>query len=217
MNAQAALSRPVIAVLISGGGTTLRNLIEKVQAGRLAVDIKLVISSNPEAGGLCFAQQAGIPAKVVQRRDYPSREEFSRAIFDLCRQAGVDLVVMAGFLKQISVPEDFHLRVLNIHPALIPAFCGKGFYGRRVHEAVLDYGAKITGCTVHFADNEYDHGPVILQKAVPVLDDDTPETLAGRVFEVECEAYPEAINLIVQGRVRVEGRRVYILPAAGTD
>ncbi len=216
MNAQAS-SRPAVAVLISGGGTTLRNLIEKVQAGRLDVDIKLVVSSDPQAGGLRFAQEADIPAEVVQRRDYPSREEFSRAIFDLCRQAGAELVVMAGFLKQISVPEDFTLRVLNIHPALIPAFCGKGFYGRRVHEAVLDYGAKITGCTVHFADNQYDHGPVILQKAVPVLDDDTPETLAARVFEAECEAYPEVLNLIARGRLRVEGRRVRILPAGAAQ
>lgn len=217
MNAPAASSRLACAVLISGGGTTLRNLIEKIRAGRLAADIKLVVSSNAEAGGLRFAREADIPAQVVQRRDYPSRAAFSQAIFDLCRQAGVDVVVMAGFLKQLSIPEDFTLRVLNIHPALIPAFCGKGFYGQRVHEAVLDYGAKITGCTVHFADNEYDHGPVILQKAVPVLDDDTPQTLAARVFAAECEAYPEALNLMAQRRLRVEGRRVRILSAAAAQ
>lgn len=217
MNAPAASSRLACAVLISGGGTTLRNLIEKIRAGRLAAEIKLVVSSNAEAGGLRFAREAGIPAQVVQRRDYPSRAAFSQAIFDLCRQAGVDVVVMAGFLKQLSIPEDFTLRVLNIHPALIPAFCGKGFYGQRVHEAVLDYGAKITGCTVHFADNEYDHGPVVLQKAVPVLDDDTPQTLAARVFAAECEAYPEALNLMAQRRLRVEGRRVRILPAAAVE
>jgi len=119
---------------------------------------------------------------------------------------------MGGFLKRLTIPEDFLNRVTNIHPALLPAFGGEGFYGRRVHEAVLEYGVKITGCTVHFADNQYDHGPIILQKAVPVLDDDTPETLAARVFQAECEAYPEALQLIAEGRLRVEGRRVRILP-----
>ncbi|HID78542.1 MAG TPA: phosphoribosylglycinamide formyltransferase [Planctomycetaceae bacterium] len=201
-----------IAVLISGGGTTLRNLIEKVRAGQLGVEIALVVSSNPQAGGLRYAAEANIPAEVVQRKDFPSREAFSEAVFRLCRRAEVDLVVMGGFLKQLVIPDDFTNRVVNIHPALIPAFCGKGFYGHHVHEAVLEYGVKISGCTVHFTDNEYDHGPVILQRAVPVLDDDTPETLAARVFEAECEAYPEALRLIAAGRVRVEGRRVRVLP-----
>ena len=118
---------------------------------------------------------------------------------------------MAGFLKRVTIAEDFANRVTNIHPGLIPAFCGHGFYGHHVHQAVIDYGAKLSGCTVHFADNQYDHGPVILQRAVPVLDDDTADTLAARVFEAECEAYPEAIQLIAQGRVRVEGRKVRIL------
>ncbi len=120
---------------------------------------------------------------------------------------------MAGFLKRVTIPDDFTNRVVNIHPGLIPAFCGQGFYGQRVHQAVLDYGAKISGCTVHFADNDYDHGPVILQRAVPVLDDDTAKTLAARVFQAECAAYPEAIQLIADGRVRVEGRKVRITAA----
>ena len=119
---------------------------------------------------------------------------------------------MGGFLKRLSIPADFANRVVNIHPALVPSFCGEGFYAHRVHEAVLEYGAKLSGCTVHFADNQYDHGPVILQKAVPVRDDDTPETLAARVFAAECEAYPEALRLIAAGRVSVEGRRVRIRP-----
>jgi len=201
-----------IAVLISGGGTTLRNLIEKIGAGELDVEILLVISSNPDARGLQYASRAGIPSAVVERREFDSRDRFSRAIFDRCRRVGADLVVMGGFLKQVTVPEDFTNRVLNIHPALIPAFCGKGFYGHYVHEAALEYGVKLTGCTVHFADNEYDHGPVILQKAVPVLDDDTPDTLAARVFQAECEAYPEALRLIASGRVSVDGHRVRIAP-----
>jgi phosphoribosylglycinamide formyltransferase 1 len=199
-----------IAVLISGGGTTLRNLIEKIDAGTIRVEIALVIASDPAAGGLKFADAAGIPTAIIQRKSFDSQEDFSTAVFERCRAAQADLVVMGGFLKQLTIPEDFFNRVTNIHPALIPAFCGSGFYGHRVHQAVLDYGAKLSGCTVHFADNHYDHGPVILQKAVPVLNDDTPETLAARVFQAECEAYPEALQLIADGRVRVEGRRVRI-------
>src|SRR5207244_9125607 len=124
-----------------------------------------------------------------------SREESSQCIFDRCREARLDLACLAGFLQLLPVPDDFAGRVMNIHPALIPAFCGKGFYGHRVHEAVLEYGVKVTGCTVHFVDNEYDHGPIILQRSVPVIDDDTHETLAARVFEQECDAYPEEIPL----------------------
>mgnify|MGYP000355141168 CR=1 FL=1 len=199
-----------IAVLISGTGRSLANMIEKIQAGELDCEIRLVISSTPEAKGLGFAEKAAIPAAVLRRGDFPSREEYSRAIFDRVRAAGAELVVLAGFLKQLTIPDDFVHRVVNIHPALIPAFCGKGFYGHHVHEAALAYGVKLSGCTVHFVDNEYDHGPVILQMAVPVLDDDTPDSLADRVFAAECEAYPQALQLIAEGRVRVEGRRVRI-------
>jgi phosphoribosylglycinamide formyltransferase-1 len=201
-----------IVVLVSGGGRTLRNLIRYVDAGRLTIEIPLVISSSPKARGLQFAEDAGIPSAVIQRKAFPSQDAFSRAVFDRCREVGADLVVMGGFLKRITIPEDFTNRVTNIHPALIPSFCGEEMYGHRVHEAVLEYGVKLSGCTVHFADNQYDHGPVILQKAVPVLDDDTPDSLAARVFEAECEAYPEALQLIADGRVTVEGRRVRIAP-----
>ncbi len=213
MNASSSI-RPVrIAVLISGGGTTLRNLIQRIEAGTLDAEILLVVSSTSKAGGLQFAERAGVPSAVVRRKDFHSQDAFSAAIFDRCRQAGVDVVVMGGFLKRVTIPEDFANRVINIHPALIPSFCGEGMYGHFVHEAVLDYGAKVSGCTVHFADNQYDHGPVIAQKAVPVLDDDTPQTLAARVFEAECEAYPEVLNLIAAGRLTVDGRRVRIAPA----
>ena len=209
-----ASSRPLrIAVLISGGGTTLQNLIARIDAGQLSVKIVLVVSSNPNAGGLRYADAAGIPAAVVQRKDFDSQEQFSTVVFDHCRRAGAECVVMGGFLQQMTIPRDFTDRVVNIHPALLPAFGGKGFYGHYVHEAVLEYGVKISGCTVHFADNEYDHGPVILQKTVPVLEDDTPETLAARVFAAECEAYPETLALIAAGRVKVAGRRVRIAPA----
>jgi phosphoribosylglycinamide formyltransferase-1 len=203
------MQRPLrIAVLISGGGTTLRNLIAQRDAGKLPVEIALVISSNPMAGGLDIAADAGIATLVVPRRTgeasgtRQTAEEFRDAIFGPCREAGVDLVVMGGFLKHVPIPPDFENRVVNIHPALIPAFCGHGYYGLRVHEAVLESGAKVTGCTVHFVDNEYDHGPIILQRMVPVLDDDTAETLAARVFETECAAYPEAIRRIAADRIR---------------
>jgi formyltetrahydrofolate-dependent phosphoribosylglycinamide formyltransferase len=201
-----------IVVLISGGGTTLLNLLKEIAAGQLPVEIALVISSSPTARGLRFATEAGIPSAVISLKNFPNQDDFSRAVFDHCRRAGVDLVVMGGFLKRLNIPPDFSNRVVNIHPALVPAFCGDGFYGHRVHEAVLEYGAKLSGCTVHFADNQYDHGPVIVQRAVPVRDDDTPETLAARIFEAECEAYPEALRLIAAGRVTVEGRRVRIKP-----
>lgn len=203
-----------LAVLLSGTGRTLKNLIERIRAGTLDARIRLVISSAPGVKGLEYAAEAAIPAEVLQRKHFPSDEEYSRAIFERVRSAGARHVALAGFLKRLVIPQDFEHRVTNIHPALIPAFCGKGFYGHHVHEAVLAYGCKLSGCTVHFVDNEYDHGPVILQKAVPVLEDDTPDTLAARVFAAECEAYPQALQWIAEGRVRVEGRRVRILGQA---
>jgi phosphoribosylglycinamide formyltransferase-1 len=199
-----------VAVLISGGGTTLRNLLDKIAAGTLHVQIVLVVSSTPKAGGLKFAAEAGIPAAVLERVSFESEESFSQAVFGACRSAKVDIVVMGGFLKHVLIPADFENRVVNIHPALIPAFCGHGFYGHRVHEAVLAAGATVSGCTVHFVDNVYDHGPIILQRSVPVLPGDTPDTLAARVFQAECEAYPEALRLIAAGRVTVASERVQI-------
>lgn len=201
-----------IAVLISGGGTTLRNLIAVHERGALPVEFKLVISSSATAKGVAIAEAAGIPTLVAEKKKLTS-EAYSRDIFDPLRAAGVELVVMGGFLKHVAIPPDFANRVINIHPGLIPAFCGKGMYGHFVHEAVLEYGAKISGCTVHFVDNHYDHGPIVLQRVVPVLDDDTPDALAARVFEAECEALPEALRMIAAGRVTVAGRRVRIRPA----
>jgi phosphoribosylglycinamide formyltransferase-1 len=203
---------PPACVLISGSGRTLRNLIERIAAGRLDLDLRLVISSSGSAGGLQYAADARIPTRVVRGRDCPTDQAMCDSIFAACREAGVQLVVMGGFIKYVPIPSDFQHRVVNIHPALIPAFCGKGFYGLRVHHAALDYGVKVTGCTVHFADDQYDHGPIILQRTLTVHDDDTPETLAARVFAVECEAYPEALQLLAEGRIHVSGRRVQIGP-----
>jgi len=200
-----------LAVLISGGGTTLRNLLERIAAGELPAEVVQVISSNPQAGGLKIAADAGIPTRVIERRGLASYDAFGTAVFAACRSVQSDLVAMAGLLKYAPVPADFTNRVMNIHPALIPAFCGRGFYGLHVHQAVLDYGAKVSGCTVHFVDNQYDHGPIILQHVVSVEEDDTAESLSARVFAAECEAYPEAIRLFAAGRLKVDGRRVRVL------
>jgi phosphoribosylglycinamide formyltransferase-1 len=199
-----------VAVLISGGGTTLRNLIDLRAAGQLPVDFRLVISSNPRARGLEYAVANQIPHQVLVRGNYESVEAYGEAIFSACRAAGVELVVMGGFLKQVAIPPDYVNRVINIHPSLIPAFCGHGFYGHHVHEAVINYGVRLSGCTVHFVDNHYDHGPIILQRSVPVIAEDTPESLAARVFAQECIALPEAIRLFIEGRLQVIGRQVRI-------
>ncbi|MEM8865492.1 MAG: phosphoribosylglycinamide formyltransferase [Planctomycetota bacterium] len=200
-----------IAVLISGSGRTLKNLIERVADDELPVEIALVISSSAKAGGLEHAEAAGIATSVVNRADYASDELFGAAIFSRCRTAGIELVVMAGFLKFTPVPEDFAGRVVNIHPSLIPAFCGQGMYGERVHQAVLDYGAKITGVTIHFVDNEYDHGPIIWQQPVPVFDDDDAASLAERVFAYELDCYPSVLKMIAKGQVSLDGRKVRII------
>jgi phosphoribosylglycinamide formyltransferase-1 len=205
-----------VAVLISGGGTTLKNLLAKIDSDGLPIDVPLVISSSPTAAGLQYAAEADIASQVIRERDFDSTAAFGAAIFAAIRDAGVELVVMGGFLKFLPIPPDFENRVVNIHPGLIPAFCGKGYYGLRVHQAVIDYGAKISGCTVHFVDNEYDHGPIILQRVVEVNDDDTAETLQQRVFEQECEAYPEAIRLFAEGQLKVVDRRVARVQAEGS-
>lgn len=184
-----------LAVLISGSGTTLQNLIDKIDSGKLEATIELVISSRAGVVGLDRARRAGIPAVEVIRKGLTT-EVFGQRIFNKLRSIEVDLVCLAGFLEFLPIPDDFAMRVINIHPSLIPAFSGKGYYGRHVHEAALKAGVKVSGCTVHFADNEFDHGPIILQRVVPVHEHDTPETLAARVFEAECTALPEAIQLI---------------------
>lgn len=199
-----------LAVLISGGGRTLGNFLDLVAADQLPVEIPLVISSSTKAGGLKIAEEAGIATAVFDRGDYASDNDYGNAIFAACREATVDYVAMAGFLKLAPVPEDFARRVVNIHPSLIPAFSGHGMYGHRVHQAVLDYGAKVTGVTVHFVDNEYDNGPIIWQQPVPVFENDTADTLAARVFETEKDAYPHVLRLLATGRVKLAGRKVTI-------
>lgn len=187
-----------IAVLISGGGTTLKNLIDRQQSGDLAVEFRLVVSSRKEAKGLGFAQQSNIPTHIIRRRDFPSSNEHSEAMFAAIHDSGAKLVVMAGYLEHLLIPQAFENRVVNIHPSLIPAFCGQGMYGLHVHQAAVDFGVKISGCTVHYVDNQYDHGPILYQAACPVLPEDTAETLQKRVFALECEALPIVLNKLAE-------------------
>jgi len=199
-----------LAVLLSGGGTTLQNIIDRIGAGELDAAVRCVISSRRTAYGLERAKNHGIPHAVVARKDFPDTHAFNEALWAGIAAYDVDLVVLAGFMCMLEVPKGFENRIMNVHPALIPAFCGKDMYGHFVHEAVLEYGAKVTGATVHFVDSEYDHGPIILQEAVPVLEDDTPDTLAERVQAAERALYPRAIQLFAEGRLRMEGRHARI-------
>ncbi|TWT29884.1 phosphoribosylglycinamide formyltransferase [Blastopirellula retiformator] len=199
-----------VAVLISGGGTTLRNLIEKIATDKLWIKIALVVASTEKAKGQQYAIDGDIPISVVDWKSFDSTDAFSEAVFGGCRAAGVDLVVMGGFLKHVLIPADFENRVINIHPSLIPAFCGEGFYGARVHQAALDYGVKLSGCTIHLVDNHYDNGPVVAQQSVPVLADDDADALAARVFAAECELYPQVLQWFAEGRVTIDGRKVAV-------
>jgi formyltetrahydrofolate-dependent phosphoribosylglycinamide formyltransferase len=202
-----------LAVLLSGGGTTLANLAAKIGAGELDAEVAIAISSNRKAYDKIAARELGIPTHLVARKDHADTEAFSEAIFRIVRDADVDLVCLAGFLSLLSIPDDFAYRVLNIHPALLPAFGGKGMYSHHVHEAVLAAGCKVSGCTVHFADQTYDTGPILVQRSCPVELGDTPDTLAARVFEQECLAYPEAIRLLSANSLEVDGRVLQFRPA----
>ena len=199
-----------LAVLISGSGSTMVNIAERCARGVLPAEVAVVIASNDKAKGVDRAKQLGLPAFVVPRKGYDNVEDFSDHLFGLVRDAEADLVCMAGFLSLIRIPDDYANHVLNIHPALLPAFGGQGMYGKHVHESVLETGCKVTGCTVHFADQEYDRGPILVQRTCAVKDDDTPDTLAARVAEQEAEAYPEAIRAVAEQRVTIHGRRTNI-------
>jgi formyltetrahydrofolate-dependent phosphoribosylglycinamide formyltransferase len=201
-----------LAVLVSGSGKTLQNLIEQIRAGALDARIKLVVGSRADLPGVQRAIDAGLETAAVDRKRFPDVPSFSRTVFQHIDRAKVDLVCLAGWLCLLEIPSQYEGRVMNIHPALLPSFGGRGMYGRRVHQAVLDHGCKVSGCTVHFVDAEYDAGPIIVQRTCPVEPDDTPESLAARVFEQEKLAYPEAIRLFAQGRLRTEGRAVRVMP-----
>jgi formyltetrahydrofolate-dependent phosphoribosylglycinamide formyltransferase len=197
-------------VLISGGGTTLQNFLDEIDAGRLPAEVAVVISSSAKAYGLERARKRNIPTQIITRSRYADAKTYGEAIAKVLDRYKVELVTMAGFLKFWTIPARYQGRVMNIHPALIPAFCGQDMYGHAVHQAVVRSGVKASGCTVHFADNEYDTGPIIIQRTVPVHFEDTPDDVARRVSREECIAYPEAIRLYSQGRLKIEGRRVRV-------
>ena len=203
-----------IAVLVSGGGTNLQALIDSEQAGELGNGkITLVVASKPGVFALERAAKAGIDSAVLARRDYESIADYSKALADTLEAHDIDLVVLAGFLTIIDeqVYERFPNRILNVHPALIPSFCGKGFYGLHVHEAALAKGVKVSGATVHIVTPECDAGPIVLQRAVEVKEDDTPETLQKRIMvEAEWKILPQAVRLFCDGRITVEGDKVRI-------
>jgi phosphoribosylglycinamide formyltransferase-1 len=207
-----------VGVLASGGGTNLQTIIDNCASGALDAEVVVVIS-DIECGALERARKAGIPAEHIDRRDkqrYPTRETFDRAVLDCLRSHDVALVCLAGYLRIMTrdLVDAFAGRMMNIHPALLPSFGGKNMIGHHVHQAVLDYGCKLSGCTVHFVSLETDGGPIILQRPVPVEEDDTPDTLAARILPHEHALFSEAIQLFAQGRLRIEGRRVRILPPA---
>ena len=203
-----------IAVLVSGGGTNLQALIDAEKRGELgAGKITLVVASKPGVYALERAANAGIEGRVLARKDYDSIAAYSKALADEMTAAGIDLVVLAGFLTIFDeqVYEAFPNKILNVHPALIPSFCGKGFYGLHVHEAALAKGVKVSGATVHIVTPECDAGPIILQKAVAVMQDDTPEVLQRRIMEeAEWKILPEAVRLFCEDRITVENNKVYI-------
>ena len=199
-----------IGVLLSGAGTSFENLAERIDAGEVPAEIVVVVASKEKAGGLERARRRGIPAVAVPRKRHPDVGAFNDAIHTALEVHGAEFVALLGFLSPFETRGKFDGRALNVHPALIPAFCGKGFYGHRVHDAVLESGVKVTGATVHFVDAEYDHGPILLQEAVAVRDDDTPDALAERVQAAERRLVPEAIRLFAEDRLAVNGRRVRI-------
>ena len=199
-----------LGILISGGGTTFLNLHERIGQGTLDAEIACVISSKSKAKGLERAEEFGYPNYFVGRKKYPDDRAYSDAMTELLEKHGADLVILAGFLKKYLPGARYKERTLNIHPALIPAFCGHGFYGMKVHEAVWRRSCKVSGCTVHLVNENYDEGPIILQKTVGIVDSDTPEDIRRKVFEQECEAYPEAIRLFIENRIHFEGGRSVI-------
>ena len=199
-----------LAILISGSGTTLQNIIDRINDNELNARIQVVVCNSPDAYGIKRAEKNSIPTAIVQRKDHNQSETFSNAIIEETEKHSVDLIILAGFLHLFKIPETYAGKVMNIHPGLIPSFCGKGYYGHHVHKAAIESGVKISGCTVHFVDNEYDRGPIIIQRTVHVNADDTPDTLAQKVFKEECIAYPEAIRLFAEGRLKINGRKVMI-------
>ncbi|MBN1795705.1 MAG: phosphoribosylglycinamide formyltransferase [Sedimentisphaerales bacterium] len=201
-----------LGILLSGGGRTMLNILEYIERGGLNAEIPIVISSRSTVKGVERAQNAGLNVEIIRKKDYPDINDFSKQIEKVLTAANVDLIIQAGWLCLWKIPQKYENRVINIHPALLPSFGGQGMWGHHVHEAVLKAGCKVSGCTVHFCTNEYDKGAIVVQRCCPVEETDDADTLAARVFEQECIAYPEAIKLFAQGRIKVQNNRTIILP-----
>ncbi len=199
-----------LAVLLSGSGRSLENLLRTIETGETAAEIAVVISSRSNVRGIEIAGAAGIETHVVTRRDAPDPASLSAAVSGILEPHNIELLALTGYLRQLEVLPQWDNRIMNIHPSLLPLFGGKGMFGANVHQAVLDAGMKVSGCTVHLATAEYDSGPIVVQRCVPVHEDDTAATLGARVFEAECVAYPQAINLFAAGRIEVHGNRTRI-------
>ncbi|MHB1002143.1 MAG: phosphoribosylglycinamide formyltransferase [Armatimonadota bacterium] len=212
------MSRINIAVFVSGHGrgSNMQAIIDACNEGRIDGQVALVIGTKDDSPAMERARSQNIPTIEIRPKAFANDEEYGKHIIDALNTYNIDLVCLAGYMRiiPIEVVNKYKHRIMNIHPALIPLFCGKGMYGEHVHQAAVNYGVKVSGCTVHFVDEEYDTGPIILQKIVPVENGDTAETLAARVLEQEHKAYPEAVQLFAQGRLKVEGRCVSILPAS---
>ena len=202
-----------IAVMVSGGGTNLQAIIDNVSSGKIKAELALVISSKHGAYALERAKKAGIPTAVIAKMDYDSEEDFFAANLKALEDCGAEGIVLAGYMSILSkeLVKKFENKIINIHPALIPSFCGKGYYGERVHKAVIAYGAKLSGATVHFVAEGADTGPIIMQESVPVLPDDTPDELAARVLKVEHTILPRSVALFCEDKLKVEGRIVRVL------
>lgn len=199
-----------LGFLISGGGTTFKNLDERMANGSLAAEVACVISSSAKAAGLAYARDRGYPSATIARARFADDASFSAAVNAELQRHGVELVILAGYLKRYLPGNAYAMRTLNIHPSLIPAFCGQGYYGMKVHQAVWERGCKVSGCTVHLVNDAYDAGPIVLQRTVTLADKDTPDTIREKVFEAEREAYPDAIRYFVEKRITLEQDRVLI-------
>ena len=206
------VKRLKLAVFASGRGSNFQAILKAIEAGHLSAEVKILLSNNKEAGALDTARKYKIPAVVIRKHDFSTRDAFVSALIQSLKEHDVEYVILAGYMKKIppEVVVAYRNRILNIHPALLPSFGGKGMYGHHVHEAVLGHGCRVSGASVHLVDEVYDRGPIIAQRCVPVRDGDTPDTLAARVLEVEHQIFAEVIQWFAEGRVAVEDGRVRI-------
>ncbi len=201
-----------LGVFASGHGSNFKAILKAIQETRLDAEIKLLLSNNPDAGAITIAIKNNIPTAVLNSRDFSNRTLFVDEMLSVLNLHGVQLIVLAGYMKKIpsEIITAYRNRIVNIHPALLPSFGGKGMYGHHVHEAVIEQGCKVTGVTVHIVDEVYDHGPIVAQRCVPVEENDTAETLAARVLKVEHQLYPEVLQLFASGRVEIKERRAVV-------